>query len=384
MPRSAKVHSVRELVYFTKDCAVIITRYLSREILFNTAAVSLVLLLILLSARFVKYLADAAAGRLDPGILFSIILYRVPGFLELILPLSLFISLLLVFGRLYLDNEIRVMFAAGMTRLQLLGKAMVPVSFVAVAVAVTSLYITPEGLARVELMLSEQKNRSELDSLQQGQFQRLRGGRGVIYTEAYDSDEKQMRGVYIFQRDYGGQSHEVVLVADQGAQQQAENGRFIVLSEGNRYRFFQAEQVFERIDYERYGQRIHTREEESQQRKLEQDALPTRYLMNSAELEHKAALQWRISVALLVPIIALLAIALSKTEPRQGRYAKLFPAILIYLFYLVLLNVARQQVSGGGLPPEIGLWPVHGIFLLLAIVLFNFGNIQRMLRREKR
>ncbi|MEL7400977.1 MAG: LPS export ABC transporter permease LptF, partial [Pseudomonadota bacterium] len=50
---------------------MIIFRYLAREVLVSMIAVSGVLLLIIMSGRFVKYLADAAAGKLAPDVLLA-------------------------------------------------------------------------------------------------------------------------------------------------------------------------------------------------------------------------------------------------------------------------------------------------------------------------
>ena len=73
---------------------MLIFRYLARDLLSSTFAVCTVLLLVILSGRFVKYLAQAAAGELDAGILLAVIGYRLPGFLELILPLAFFLGIL--------------------------------------------------------------------------------------------------------------------------------------------------------------------------------------------------------------------------------------------------------------------------------------------------
>ena len=64
---------------------MIVFRYLSREVLLTLSAVSAVLLVIIMSGRFIKYLAQAAQGLLDPGVLLLIISFRIPGFLQLIL-----------------------------------------------------------------------------------------------------------------------------------------------------------------------------------------------------------------------------------------------------------------------------------------------------------
>ena len=74
---------------------MIIFRYLAREVLITMTAVSASLLFIFMSGRFVKYLAEAAAGEISGDILFSIMLFRMPAFLELILPLGFFLGILL-------------------------------------------------------------------------------------------------------------------------------------------------------------------------------------------------------------------------------------------------------------------------------------------------
>ena len=71
---------------------MIVFRYLSRELLLTSGAVSAVLLVIIMSGRFIKYLAQAAEGRLDHTVLFLIMAYKLPSFFQLILPLGLFLG----------------------------------------------------------------------------------------------------------------------------------------------------------------------------------------------------------------------------------------------------------------------------------------------------
>ncbi|EPN34580.1 permease YjgP/YjgQ, partial [Pseudomonas syringae pv. actinidiae ICMP 18807] len=99
---------------------MIVFRYLSREVLLTLSAVSAVLLVFIMSGRFIKYLAQAASGALDPGVLFLIMGFRLPGFLQVILPLGLFLGILMAYGRLYLESEMTVLAATGMSQQRLL------------------------------------------------------------------------------------------------------------------------------------------------------------------------------------------------------------------------------------------------------------------------
>ena len=102
----------------------IVFRYLTRQVIISMLAVSGILLLVFMSGRFIKYLADAAAGELAGDVLFQIMAYRFPGFLELILPLGFFIGILLAYGRMYLESEMTVLFACGVSDKQLLMKTL--------------------------------------------------------------------------------------------------------------------------------------------------------------------------------------------------------------------------------------------------------------------
>ena len=62
---------------------------------------------------------------------------------------------------------------------------------------------------------------------------------------------------------------------------------------------------------------------------LEESTLSTWSPFYSDDIAHRAELQWRISVLLLIPVIALIAVLMSRVSPRQGHYTKPFPALLV-------------------------------------------------------
>ena len=62
--------------------------------------------------------------------------------------------------------------------------------------------------------------------------------------------------------------------------------------------------------------------------------------------------------------------ALAKVNPRQGRYLKLLPAIVLYLSYVVLLAAVKNGVEKESLQASAN-WGVHAIYLLLALVMLH-------------
>ncbi|MDX1801473.1 MAG: LptF/LptG family permease, partial [Marinobacter sp.] len=175
----------------------IIFRYLTRQVLVNMLAVSGVLLLVFMSARFIKYLAEAAAGEISADVLFLVMGYRFPSFLELILPLGFFIGILLAHGRMYMESEMTVLFACGVSERKVLTQTLGAGLIVMLLVGATSLYITPWGFKQLESLMNQQRKATEFEMLVPGRFQSIASGKRVTYTESVSDDRRELRGVFI-------------------------------------------------------------------------------------------------------------------------------------------------------------------------------------------
>ena len=369
---------------------MIVFRYLSREVLVTLSAVSAVLLVIIMSGRFIKYLAQAAQGVLDPSVLFLIMGYRMPGFLQLILPLGLFLGILLAYGRLYLDSEMTVLSATGMSNRRLLGYSMAPAAIVAVIVAWLSLGLAPQGVAEVAKIFNQQDAMTEFDTLVPGRFQAMKDGSRVTYTEGLSDDRGQLAGVFIsekrMQRQVEGekpkQSGITVLVAEKGRQViQADGSRYLILENGYRYDGNPGQADYRATQYETHGVLL---PKPSVSAEIgEREAVPTRELIGSDEPRYQAELQWRLSIPLLVFIVTLLAVPLARVNPRQGRFLKLLPAILLYMAYLALLIGARGQLDKGKIPMELGLWWVLALLLVFCAALFLWQPLKLKLASRR-
>jgi lipopolysaccharide export system permease protein len=349
---------------------LIVFRYLSRELLLTFSAVSAVLLVIIMSGRFIKYLAQAAQGMLDPGVLLLIMLYRIPGFLELILPLGLFLGILLAYGRLYLDSEMTVLTATGMSPQRLVAYSLVPAALVAALVAWLSLALAPQGVAAVSTILNAQEALTEFDTLEPGRFQSMKNGTRVTYTERLSADRSELGGVFISDKQVSSDGRKdrgiTLLTAESGRQVIRPDGsRYLILENGYRYDGNPGQANYRAIQYDTYGALLPSPEVSLEI--SEREAIPTHALLGDTSSRSTAELQWRLSIPLLVFVVTLLAVPLARVNPRQGRFLKLLPAVLLYMAYLALLIAMRGSLDKGHLPPALGLWWVHALFLLIGL-----------------
>jgi lipopolysaccharide export system permease protein len=361
---------------------LIIFRYLAKQVLVSMLAVTFILLLVFMSGRFIKYLAKAASGGISPDILFSIMAYRLPGFLELILPLGFFIGILLAYGRMYLESEMTVLHACGYSNRRLLMVTLGYSCIVAVFVGALSLFFTPLGMQKVGSLLHEQSKLTKFEMLFPGTFQSFKSGASTTYAESLSDDKKTMFNVFISEKSEKNNTHNLVYAESGNQRIDKQTGeRFLELHNGTSYQGSPGMLDYHVVEFESYGMLIEESNEE--QGVVKAEAITTLELWQATDLKSKALLQWRISLPLLVPIVTLLAVSVSRVNPRQGRFFHLFPAMMMYVGYLGLLIVARKSVGKGELPVWLGLWGVHLLFFLLSLILLTKDQWLSKLRRKR-
>jgi lipopolysaccharide export system permease protein len=348
---------------------MIIYRYLSRQLLVTTIAVTSVLVMILVFGRFIKYLEDAAAGFWSGQVVVQVMLYRLPEFFLLIVPLGLFLGILLTYGRMYLENEMVVLQACGISQGRLVRITMIPAFCTAVLVAFLSQYLSPLCTNKAMSLLQEERKRSALEMLTPGQFHSTLDGSTVTYLESIDRDGLGMKGVFILHYQPGNEGRVEITRAREGLYEldPITNARYMVMQNGVRYEGAPGSARFSRMDYERYKLRLEP--------PPPFDLVGEYNLMSNEQLRAdgspaaKAELHWRWALPLLVPIVAYMAVPLSRVNPRQGRYLKLLPSIVMYLAYLSLLLAMRKEVADDKIPAEWAFLSIHCAFFVAAVMI---------------
>lgn len=369
---------------------MIVFRYLSREIFLTFLAVTLVLLLIFLSNQFVHYLGTAAVGKLSSTVLWSLILIEIPHLLGLLIPLCFFLAILLAYGRLYVDGEMGAFIACGLDKFLLLKMTLVMGMIVTLFVGILSLWLNPKILAYRNELLTKENAETLLATVLPGKFQQLPGGNNrVFYVETLSRNKKFLENVFLSEQ-YSAENHgakQSVLFASRGLQMRDPKTRhlFLVLYDGYRYLGIVGQKEYQIIHFKSLGLRLDR--QVTQFIRVQQDSMPTFALWKdkgnrSANL---AELEWRIALPISVLLLTLLAFLLSEVKPRQGRYAKLIPAVLIYTVYANLLFVMRSWIAQDLISPELGMWWVHGVFALALspFIYFSYRPYRGFFRYKK-
>lgn len=356
---------------------MIITRYLFKEVLSTMMVVLGVLLLIFISNEFVRYLTSAASGKISGMTVFKIMAMQVPYLAGLLLPASLFMGFLLAYGRMYAESEMTVLTACGMSRGRLLSISLLISCVVIMVDILLTFFISPQLLNYKNRLLAVAGPATLLQTVQPGRFMTTPDGNIVYYIQSVSRDHSVMQNIFIAQHDKPAAQSATdndswnVTSATSGSTQvnQKNNEQWLIAKTGYRYFGTPGSLQFKMVQFGEYHARLGT---VINPQKHAYEGLSTTALWQQRNSVPKAQAewQWRISLPLSIPILTLLAVPLSYVRPREGRYAKLLPSILVYATYANMMFVARNWVEDARVPNYVGMWWLHLTLLLVALSLW--------------
>ena len=409
---------------------MILRRYMTRQVASTTALVLGFLVVMMLGGRLIRYFGIAAEGRLDIGLLFTIIGYTLPYFLELILPLAFFIALMLVFGRLYVDQEMAVINASGVSRGRL-ARLMTPLILALfVGEAALSIVGKPWGVRSSEAVWQQQALTSAFDLISPNEF--ISSDNYHLYVGSLSDDKKKLQDVILIQseptpkgnagksadmnntidqetadqmgisdmpkdiinRDAKNISKDTITLAKRAEQVNTGNSGVTQLDlfQGRRYEVGAGSLKYNQVAFDRYRITL----TESSQEVITEDNIETQAIgplwqaatgdaqtsTNNALRAAQGELGYRLALPWLMIIAPMLAVPLAQVRPRQGRWLRLFPSILLFVSCALGIISLKNAVSKGSISVWAYAWLVLG-FMALALYL-NWGSrVQHRLRFRK-
>ncbi len=358
----------------------ILDRYIFREIASTWLGVTMVLLLILLTNQFARVLGDVAKGKLPKGADFEVIGLSALQYLTILVPIGLFLAIMLALGRLYRDSELPAMMACRMGPSGVYRPLMWLMLPLVAGVGWLSIDGGPRAYSMIDRIGAEARREADLASIEPGRFTVFGPDHAVVYGNSLAADGS-MQKVFM-QRQVDDGSIEVV-IAEVGEMVESDDPdyRMLVLYGGRRYEGLPGTTDFRVIEFSEHGvpYRLPVLFTEDPRPR----AMKFWDLARSNEPEHIAEFQWRLSVPLSTVILVILAVPLSRSQPRAGRYGRLAIGLLVFIIYLNMMSAAKAWVEQSTISPALGLWWVHGVMLLyaLGLLVVQNGYHRRLLRR---
>lgn len=354
---------------------MIIVRYLFKETVKTQLSVLLVLFLIFFCDRLIRVLADVTDGSIPSDYVLLLVGLNMPRMAELMLPLSLYVSILFTYGRLYAESEITVMHATGMGGGVLTRAGMLLTLLTALLAAGNSFWLTPWSNYKAEAVVDELAAENGLNLLVKGQFQKSPDGRAVIFINDIQNDGKDLQGVFVGQLNMINTLKPSVLFAEAGHTSALDDGtQVLTLNDGTRYEGVPNLLNYRNTSFDEYKALIGRKDVQATRIGLEEAQIQELWQRRN-EIPYLVELQWRVSLVICIPLMIMVVIPLSKVNPRQGRYAKIVPALLFYLAYFISMSAMTNAMSDGKVSPIYGLWGVHLIVVMIILSMQFKGSV---------
>ncbi|MDC0590992.1 LptF/LptG family permease [Gammaproteobacteria bacterium] len=329
---------------------MILNRYFLKSIFSYTLTISLIFILIIVSSRSIQYLEQASRGEISPEIVFSIVLLRLPEFLELILPLGFFLSIILSISKFRAESEFVIMEQSGFSLARVYYLLTIPALIICTMLVYFSTVLSPSFELRVSNLLEVRTLEERFKSLTPGKFHKLND---EILLFAKGKDKNNLTDVFLKINDLEVNSNNVIVA--------------------KRVNITELEKIF--LNFEEGYFFSETKPDQFMSVQFDKLSLVNKSLDNARNRSHSEESTkpfiWSISIIFMTVLSMFIAVPISKISPRKGRYSRVLPGLLIFLTYTGLL----LSFKGNEVTEITSMMLTHFIFLVLAVIL-NFYSLK--------
>ena len=342
----------------------ILERYILREVVTSWLVVTGVLLVLIVTNEVARVLSRAADNQYPRSMVLELIGLGALNNLQVIVPIGLLLAVVLAFGRLYHDSEMTAALACGARPARFYAPVSLLATLVTVLIAWLSLDIAPRAMASVLDLRAVALRAGQFAPVAPGRFRSFGEGNTVVYAQSAAPDGT-LSNVFV-ERRRGDRVEVAVAGRARHAVSPDGNSLTITLYDGERY---EGEPGGAQYRIMRFAEHtIPVRMPPPVLSVSDLDAAPTARLIGVGDRASQAELQWRFAMPVMCIVLAVIAVPLSRLRPRQGRYARLWVAVVLYLVYSNLIALGRSWIEHGTMPASIGLWWTHAAVIAAAAV----------------
>ncbi|MDD5461493.1 MAG: LPS export ABC transporter permease LptF [Methylococcales bacterium] len=333
---------------------------IAQDLLKTLLSVLIVIVVIIVSRKFIKILERAIEGQVSTETLMTILgLKTIVASIEF-LPVALFMAVLMVLGRMYRDQEMSAVSSAGGgagTIYRAVFLLVFPLSILAVGL---SLYIAPWAEAKGDALVHQDEESADLRGVAAGKFSEYSQGDLVFYVEKISKDKK-MHKVFVQDRQHNSVG---IINAEAARLQDFPEGRFIVFEQGERVQGQPGALNYVIEQFVEYAVRISDKKAVKFE-KPNRQAIAVNLLWASSEVPDIAELQRRLSISSGILLLSFVAVPLAQISPRGGIYGNMLVGFLIYFTYGNLIRISQSWVINENIPAWLGGIGVNLLLLLI-------------------
>jgi len=323
--------------------------------------------------RLSRLLAGVGASIFDLG---KIILLIQPQLLMLTIPMSLLLSILLVYGRMNLDSEIVVLRASGMGFTGISQPVFFLGVFCFLATLAVSFYFGPRSSVKLRETIAEIITARSAIALEEGTFNS--SFKNVVIVVKGKKSADMLEDIFIY--DNRKKDEPKVLMAKHGkifAQDSGDIGLFLTDGYINIMRGTNTTELF----FEKYNMALSIdaespapkRKEFTPSQLLEQSKAADTY---KRRVTFYIELHRRFSLPAVCLVLAFLGPPLALASGKSGKLGGLALGLLVFTLYYMILIYGENLVNAGKMPHYLGAWLATILMGIFSSVMFRKESLR--------
>ncbi len=338
--------------------------YFAREVMHTMLTMVLIILGIMVTMLFIQYLSMAASGQMSIGGAMAMLGIALPTYINLLIPISLFLSLVITINRLLYDSELVVAFACGVSWFNLVKWLLLPGFLLTMLSVVLSFWVVPK-MAYYQNNLSQIFSQSSgiSDFIQTGRFFATGSNNEVIYVGAVDLKTGVSQQIFIYQQ-VGNETR--VILAPEGKIAEQNKLSALTLMHGHMYQGVLGSLAYKMVGFNAFDLLMIPTYNTAY---TDKSTFSVTQLVRDHDRASLLELEWRSSIPLATLILTVLGVMLGDPRPRKSKYLYFLLSAGIFIVYFNALTIVRSMVMKDTMPLFPGLYLVHALFLVTALVL---------------
>ena len=345
-----------------RPMVTVLDKMIFKDLLTTLLSVWAVIVVIIVSRKFINILDLAVDGQVANDTLLTILGLKIIVASVTFLPAALFMTVLMVLGRMYRDQEMSAISSAGggaITIYRAVFLLVVPLTLLTIGL---SFYVSPWAAEQTQAIIKKDGESADIRGIAAGRFSEYSQGELVFYVESISSD-KIMHKVFVQNRKKGNAA---IITAESASIQDLSDGRFVVFEQGQRTEGRPGALNYVIEEFVEYAVRL---EDKISAVSSPREAVATELLWHSLVGRDKAELQRRFHVPVSLLLLSFLAVPLAQISPRGGVYGNMLAGFLIYFSYGNLASVSQSWVTTEAIPAWLGVIGINLLLLLSGLFL---------------
>jgi lipopolysaccharide export system permease protein len=338
---------------------------------------TVILFTIVMTIMLIRILGLASKGRADPADVILLIGLNSIGNAAPILALSLFITVVSTFSRMYLDSEMVIWFSSGISVTRFI-KPLFNFSWpIFLVIGLLLLFAWPWSNYQTQYLKERFEKRGDIERVAPGQFQQSISSGSVFFIEKNENQNELARSVFISKIEG---PIETLTTAKNGEVETLNEDRFLSLKQGQQTVINHQSGEVRVIEFENFkylidfGGRQFNFDSQSQMKS-------TLELFQDNNKSNLGELFWRFGLLIAAIVLTFLALQLASVNPRAGRSYSIGVALLCFIGYYNFITVGKRLIADGTFTFAGMMLTIHGTAIALVLILYLHAEFNLNWRR---